>query len=168
MRTIAIAIRQVFARRRCMFVFTAFVPTTALLLFYLPVWLTPGNSAAFQLSLYRPIDYAATGGLALAIALTIAAHCYLFEQTRNRLARAGSVGGAAVGGFAGVGAALFATATCSWCIASLFGFLGTGAVLSLVQHRTSVIAVALLAMLASLSAVSRKIVRHCAACERNT
>lgn len=148
--------------------FALLIPVKASFLFLLPVWLTPGNSVSFQVSLFRAQDWALTALLAVAIALMLTMHAYVFMRVKSTAVRAGNIGAAAAGGFAGVLGAMFATASCTWCIVALFGFLGTGGVLFLVTQRTSVTAIALLLMLISLFAVSRKVARSCMTCERTT
>lgn len=166
MKTIYETAKRVLRERRYAIGFALLIPVKASFLFLLPVWLTPGNSVSFQASLFRPQDWALTALLAVAIALTLTVHVYAFARAKSVGARAGSVGGAAAGGFAGVMGAMFATASCAWCVAAIFGFLGTGGILFLIQQRTSVTVIAILLMLASLYAISRKIARTCTTCER--
>ncbi len=154
----AVVLRQ----RWCAVLFALLVPAMLLLLFFLPVWLVPGNSIAFQLSLLRPRDYALTIILAPVIALVLTMHAYLFAQTKGAGARIRAACGGAAGGYAGVLGAVFATAACSWCVAALFGFLGTGAILFIIANQMWAILLALALMLCSLHFAAKRVVSACA------
>ena len=52
----------------------------------LPVWLTPGNSVAFQLQLLRPRDYVLFVLLSSVTALLILMQAYLFARSREERA----------------------------------------------------------------------------------
>ncbi|PJE61645.1 hypothetical protein COU87_03610, partial [Candidatus Roizmanbacteria bacterium CG10_big_fil_rev_8_21_14_0_10_39_12] len=67
-------------------VLTGFFIATYVLI---PVWLTPGNSLSFQLSLLKPKDYVMFVILSALTALLLLMQVYLF---RSKTRRAGSIG----------------------------------------------------------------------------
>ena len=66
----------------------------------LPVWLTPGNTPAFQISLLRPRDYILFLVLSAVTALLILMQAFLF--LRSKKGRAGAVGQGGVGAFSAI------------------------------------------------------------------
>ena len=79
---------------------------TALLLavyLFLPVWLTPGNDLAFQLSILLPRDYALFAVLSGVTALLVLMQTYVQIRVRKRRAALAAVGSSGVS----VGSAIF-------------------------------------------------------------
>lgn len=141
----------------------------ALLLFVLfPVWSVPGNNIAFQLSLFTFGDWVLFSILALLIALLFTMQIFIFKRTKNRQAKVRevkNVAGGVLGACAGILGGVFGTAACSWCVAAVFGFLGTGAVLFIAENQFWATVVAISIMLVSLYFASRSVIRGCKHCE---
>jgi len=55
----------------------------------LPIWLTPGNTLSFQLSLLRPSDYMLFFVLSSVTALLILMQAFLFLRSKKRTRRCG-------------------------------------------------------------------------------
>lgn len=83
---------------------------------FIPVWLTPGNSLDFQLSLLTPADYGLFIVLAALASLLVLMQVFLFS--RRKLGRASAVAQGGVGAFSAFFGGLLATAACSSCIAA--------------------------------------------------
>lgn len=137
----------------------------ALVLFVLvPVWSVPGNSVDFQLSLFTLGNWILFAVLALLIALLLTMQVLIFRRAKSNAVRAKGVGnaaGGAVGAYSGILGGVFATAACSWCVAAVFGFLGTGTVLFIAQNQFWAVLIAISIMLISLYFTSKKVVRAC-------
>jgi hypothetical protein len=146
------------------FLFLCFIALALILFVLVPVWSIPGNDVAFQLSLFTIGNWTLFVILALLIALLLTMQVFIFRRARNAAVKAKSLGSAAVGAtgaYAGVLGGVFATAACSWCVAAVFGFLGTGTVLFIAQNQFWAVLVAISIMLVSLYFTSKKVVSAC-------
>lgn len=158
--------------------FIVFIISALVLFVLVPVWSVPGNDIAFQFSLFTFGNWILFAVLALLIALLLTMQIFIFRRAKNNAVRARGLGNAATGaagphtkilGIFGVGAGayagilggVFATAACSWCVAAVFGFLGTGTVLFIAQNQLWAVLVALSIMLVSIYFVSKKVVKDC-------
>jgi len=97
----------------------------------IPVWTIPGNDLLFQLDIYTLKDYSLLIILALFMSLMIAMQVYSYQVKKSAVKATGSAA-AVVPGFA---AALFGTASCSSCVAVIFGAFGFGTVLFLIKYQ---------------------------------
>lgn len=129
----------------------------------LPVWLTPGNTLAFQISLLRPRDYILFLVLSAVTALLILMQAFLF--LRSKKGRAGAVGQGGVGAFSALFGGLLATAACSSCIAAILGFLGAGSIFFILQNQPYIVAIAIALVLVGLYFSARRVQGYCESCE---
>jgi len=162
--TILFASKTVLAKRSYK-IWLVILTLLAIILFVLvPVWSVPGNDISFQVSLFTAQNWLLFAVLAPLVALLLTMQVFIFRRAQNAAAKAKSLGGAAsgvVGSYAGILGGVFATAACSWCVAVVFGFLGTGTVLFIAQNRFWAVLVAIGILLISLYFASKKVVNAC-------
>lgn len=140
------------------------IPLIFFLLVAIPVNTIPSNDFKMQFSLYKPSDYIMLAAVSFLISLSFLMHAYNFARARKAKERAGSLGVGSVGSSAGALASVFGAVTCPMCVASLFSFLGFGAVGFLLSYQWYVFAAAFVLMFASLYFVSRKVNSVCNKC----
>lgn len=134
------------------------------LFIYIPVRNIPGNDFAFQLSIMTFWDKILMGLLSILVALSILMNIYAFKLKRSAKVGISMVGQGGGGLFSGVVASVFGTATCTACVASIFGFLGTGGVLFLLEYRTQIVLISIVMLLISLYFTSAKVLGICKSC----
>jgi len=130
---------------------------------FLPVWLTPGNTLAFQLSLLRPSDYILFLVLSAVTALLVLMQAFLF--LRSKKDRAGAVGQGGVGVFSALFGGLLATAACSSCIAAVLGFLGAGSIFFILENQLYFVYGAIALVVLGLYFSARRVQGYCKSCE---
>lgn len=130
---------------------------------FLPVWLTPGNTLAFQLSLFTPANYLLFLFLSATTALLILMQVFVF--VRSQKARAGAVGQGGVGVASALFAGMLATAACSSCIAAVIGFLGAGSVFFVIGHQWYFVYGGIALVLIGLYWSARRVQGYCEDCE---
>lgn len=126
---------------------------------------TPGNDLAFQLQLFRLPHYLLLGTLSLLLALLLAMQLYVIRQRWEARMIAGAVGRGGIGGLPALLATILGTASCSACVASIFGWLGIGGILFLLEYRWWFVAASLVLMGVTIVLTARTIEHACAACE---
>ncbi|MBI4426343.1 MAG: hypothetical protein HY567_02095 [Candidatus Kerfeldbacteria bacterium] len=129
----------------------------------IPVLTIPGNSLAFQLSIFTDRDYVLMAGLALLASLFTVIQIELFRRHRGGK-RWQAIGKAGAGGASATLAAILASAACSSCVAAILGFLGFGTVLTIIQYRWYVVLVAIVFMLISIIFTLRHLDKPCEKC----
>lgn len=132
---------------------------------FIPVWLTPGNSIAFQLQILRPRDYLLFAVLSFVTALLVMMQMYIIRKSRVRKNVAAAVGSGGAGAYSALFGGLLATAACSSCVAVLLGFLGAGGVLFVVNYRWYFIVGAIALVLIALYFTARRVNGICEDCE---
>lgn len=157
------AIRTVFRNPIVLFAFLLLIPTIALLLFLIPVFTIPGNSAALQLEIFTLTEHFLLVFVAALEALLLVMFIHLFGAPERRRLRT-TVGSANLGLVSGIPAFLFGTKLCPMCIAAVFGFLGPGAVFSILRYRTWIFAASAAVLLLSIYSIARKINGACGRC----
>jgi len=129
----------------------------------IPVWVVPGNSFAFQLSLFTFQDFIVLAFLSLLNSLFVTMQIYAMRMTRAVVPGvATSAGGGASALFAGIAG----TAFCASCLAPLFAFfgIGFGGVIFVLEYRYYFVAVITLLMLIAIYLSARKINKICISC----
>ena len=127
----------------------------------LPVFLTPGNSLAFQLTdVFTPLNYVLMIFLSLLIGLMISMQFYVNNIKKSLK----STGKGIVGGFSGFVAGIFGTAACSSCVAAIFGFLGLSTVLFLIEYQWYIVGISVSLILISIYLLSNAIEKNCEVC----
>jgi len=153
------AAKQVLGERKYVFIFFLFTLFFFWLFVFIPVVTTPGNTLAFQLSIFRGQDYFLMLFLALLVGLNFS--MYIFAHTSQS-----AVSGTAVG-FGGAFAAIVGTAACASCLAFFFGImgLGVGSVIFVLKYQTFFFLGAIALIVLSLYFTARKVNKHCASCQ---
>ena len=129
------------------------------LFIFIPVATTPGNTLAFQLSIFRVQNYFLMVFLALLVGLNFSMNIYVWREQRQSVNISKSVASGTAAGFGGVFAAIVGTATCVSCLAFLFGIvgLGIGSVAFVLKHQTFFLLGAIALVVISLYFTARKI-----------
>jgi len=159
-------IRTVLGSARYRLWFSALTILLVAAYIFLPVWLTPGNTLAFQLSLFTARDYLLFLFLSASTALLILMQVFVF--VRSRKGRAGAVGQGGVGVASALFAGLLATAACSSCIAAVIGFLGAGSVFFVIGHQWYFVYGGIALVLVGLYFSARRVAGYCEDCEVST
>lgn len=128
----------------------------------IPVFSIPGNTVLFQLSIWEIKDYVVIIPLSFLVSLMITMQVYIFRQKRKNTMK--EMGKSVVGGYSGIVAGVFGTASCSSCVAAIFGFLGTGTVFWLIKYQWYVVALSAILVLLSLYLSSSSIQKSCENC----
>lgn len=134
------------------------------LFIYIPVKNIPGNDFTFQLSIMTLQDKLLSGLLSVLVSLSLVMNVYAFKLKRSAKVGISMVGQGGGGLFSGIVASVFGTATCAVCVSSLFGFLGTGGVLFLLEYRTQIVLASIVLLLISLYFTSAKVLGICKSC----
>lgn len=154
----------IFTDRRYLVFFIILIGTLFGLMIAIQVITVPGNSVGLQAQIFGYKDYFFFGLLAILSSFLIVLQVYIIKGSKSLVSQV--VGNSALGGI-GVFSALFSsvlgTATCSICLTALFGFLGFGTVLFLVQNKLYLILASVVLLLLSLY-FSYKKLNSCNAC----
>lgn len=164
MKTILIAIATILRERKYLALFLILYPIVFSVFVLIPIRAIPGNDLKFQLSIFTLRDYVVLIVLTLLIALSVIMQAYIFRRARKAQEKAATLGSGLAGGYSGVLASVFATASCSSCAAALLGFLGSGSVLFLVENRWWVTFGTTILLFISLYFSAKKVVRVCVRC----
>jgi len=128
----------------------------------LPTLLTPGNSLIFQWSeVFTFWNYVLMISLSSLIGLMISMQVYSYRIKKSMK----STGKGVVGGFSGFIAGIFGTAACSSCVAAIFGFLGLGTVVFLIQYQWYIVTLSLILVLLSIYLTSLTIEKSYGVCK---
>lgn len=158
------ASKLVFSDKKYLFGFLVAAFAMFWLLLYIPIKTVPGNDLGFQLSILTPKDWFLFIILPALTALSIVMNVYILKHKRS-IQDGASMAGQGGGGFlSGMVASVFGTAICASCVASIFGFLGVGGVLFLLQYRTYITVAAIILLLISLYFTSRRVLNACESC----
>ena len=163
-KTIMQASKTILANKNYRLALAILVPLIFFFLVAIPVNTIPSNDFKMQFSLYKSSDYIMLTAVSFLISLFFLMYAYNFARARKAKEKARALGVGSVGSSAGVLASVFGAATCPMCVASLFSFLGFGAVGFLLNYQWWVFVAAFILMLASLYFVSRKVNGICEKC----
>ncbi|MCH7529920.1 hypothetical protein IIB50_02270 [Patescibacteria group bacterium] len=144
-----------------------FIPITilsAVLFVAIPVIFVPSNTLKLQFGLYTFSDYVVLTLLALLSSLFIIMKYFTYKQSKRESINLASVGRGGLGGTSVTAASIFGAASCPMCVASLFGFLGFGAVGLLVTYQWWIFAITLILFLVIIYYSSRQIIGKCEKC----
>ena len=129
----------------------------------LPVATIPGNDISLQLSILEPLGIIATVLLSASIGLLISMQVYSYKIVKQNAALNAGQGTAT--GFTSIVSAIFSTASCTGCIATIFPFLSSGVILFLAEQRWYVVGITFALVIFSLYLTSKKVVNGCKSCE---
>lgn len=134
---------------------------------FIPLVTIPGNDLRFQLSIYTLENYILMSFLALLVGITFAMQIYTVKKQQVlRKSSSPVLQGVALSGASGIFGSIVGTASCSLCLASLFGFigLGTGGALFVLKNQNYFLWGSILIMLFSLYFTARRINKVCTSC----
>jgi len=160
--TIYCALKTVLTKKSYKLWFVIFTLIFVFSYIFLPVWLTPGNSLLFQLSIFKIKDYILFVVLSTVTALLLLMQIFLFQSKKQRVQTVGQGG---VGIFSAIFAGLLATAACSSCIVAVLGFLGAGSVFFVLENQPYVVFVAIVLVIISLYFSSKRVLGYCKDCD---
>jgi len=155
------ASKEVLSRKSYLMAFIALVFIIITIFISIPIFLIPANSLLFQLTVFTIKDYLLLTVLSILTSLIIVMQVFSYKN-----AKFCSPEKTAVSGGSAFVAALFGTASCSACLAAVFGFLGIGTVFFLVGYQWFIVGIAILIMLISLYFTSLKLKRVYESCKK--
>lgn len=159
------AVREIFANKNYLWIFLLAATLSYLVFLYLPVITVPGNDLKFQLAQLKTKDWLLFLLLSLLVAVSFVLQIALWRKKRSLKRAAGGAGILGIGGFSGVTASVFSAATCATCVTALFGFLGIGAVFTLIEYRLPISIGAIVILLLSIGLSFRQLNRICNSCQ---
>lgn len=160
-RIVVDAVKKVMEEKNYFIIFLVTMLIFLILLISIPVFAIPGNSLKFQLEVFTPLNYLVMLMLSALVGLMISMRVYDYKTKKSF----GKVGGGISGGFFGFIAGIFGTASCPLCVAALFGFLGTGTVLFLIDKQWYVTGISAIFLLLSIYFTSLSIEKKCEKCQ---
>ena len=134
------------------------------LLIYLPVITIPGNDLPFQLGLFTKADYLILLLVAFVSSWSVTLNIYSFFQKRDLTNNISTAGKSTLNSIIGVSLSIFAVPKCLTCVSLIFGFLGLGSILFLIQYRLLISAFLLVILLISVYLTASKILGNCRSC----
>lgn len=164
MEQIVLATKAILINKIYLFVFLILVPLVFILFVFLPIWTIPGNNLEFQLKIFTANHYILMIILSTLVSLFVIIQAFIFRNAVNARSKLASVGSGGAGGYVGVFAAVLGTATCASCLAALFGFLGIGSIIFLLNNQLYVISIAIALLFVSLYFSARKVNGVCKSC----
>lgn len=159
------AVREVLKRKVYLWGFLLLAPVIFFVFVLIPVTTIPGNNFIFQLKVFALKDYIILSAVSFISALFFIMQSYIFFRTREKRAKLGTAGQGMIGGYGGFVAALFGTASCTSCLASIFGFMGFGSILFLAKYQWIILLAAIGLMLVSIYFTSKKVIGICTSCD---
>jgi len=153
--------KEVLSKKNYFIAFIALVFLIFAIFILIPVFLIPANSLLFQLTVFSIKDYILLTILSVLTSLLIVMQVFSYKEAKICSPRK-----TAISGGSAVVAALFGTASCSACLATVFGFLGVGTVFFLVEYQWFIVGIAILIMLISLYFTSLKLKAVCESCKK--
>lgn len=129
----------------------------------LPVATIPGNDIPLQLSILEPLGIIAMVLLSASIGILISMQVYSYKMAKHNVAL--NAGQGAATGLTSVVSAVFSTASCTGCIAAIFPFLSSGAILFLAERQWYVVGITFVLVIFSLYLTSKKVANDCKSCK---
>lgn len=157
-------LKFIFKNRIYLSIFIFLFMSVFILMFFLPVGMIPGNSVKIQSSIFLQKDYWLFGILSFLSSLIVVMQVAIVREN-NALKIKNSAAIGSFGIFSGVVSSVFGTATCGLCVSALFGFLGAGTIIFLVDHRLYVVFGSIALLLFSLYFSAKRVNQNCAECK---
>lgn len=129
---------------------------------YIPVKKVLGNTFLFQISIFTFTDWFLLIVLSTLTSLSLVMNFVVIRnELKNRL-NTSTIGRGGFGVISGIVGSIFGpTASCASCVGSIFGFLGVGGVLFLLQYRLYIVIATIVFMLLSLYYTSLRVFGVC-------
>lgn len=152
--------KEALSKRNYLIMFLIIFVLIIIINILIPVFTIPGNTILFQLSIFGFKDYLVLVPISFLVSLMITMQVYSYKKRKSLK----EVGKSVVGGSSGLVAGVFGTASCSSCIAVLFGFLGLGTVYFLIKYQWYVVGISAAIVLLALYLTSLNIEKNCGVC----
>lgn len=165
MEQIITATKVILLRKIYLLTVLILVPLVFMLFVLLPIWTIPGNNLEFQLKIFTANHYILMIMLSILVSLFVVMQAFIFRNVLSARSKLASVGSGGLGGYVGVFAAVLGTATCASCLVALFGFLGIGSIIFLLNNQLYVVSMAIILLLISLYFSARKVNGVCKRCK---
>ena len=130
---------------------------------YVPVWVVPGTTLAFELSLISPANYVLLGALALMSGILFSFELYSFRRSRRQGLRA--FGAGSTGLLASIFGGVITAASCGCGVGILLGVIGIGGgTLFIATHQMAIVTIMLGIVMVGLYFSARRAAGLCATC----
>ena len=159
---VLLAVKSTFEEKKIFALFTILATLALWFFIYIPVKKVPGNTFAFQISIFTLNDWFLLITLSTLTALTLSMNIFLIKNDLKNIASPSNMGRGGIGVMSGILGSIFGpTATCASCVGTIFGFLGVGGVFFLLKYRQTIIALSILIMLFTLYYTSKRVLGIC-------
>lgn len=152
--------KKVLSIRKYLKMFSIISLILFLLLVFLPVFGISENDIFTQLKILSLENYLLMIFLSVSMGLMFTMQIYS-NRIKKSLSR---VSEGVVSGTSGIIAGIFGTAACSSCLAAIFGFLGFGTIIFLLEYKKYVVGVSVLLIYISIYFASKNINHNCDTC----
>lgn len=157
-----LAVKIVFSDKNYLTLYGVLFLTVFVLFIYIPVIRVPGNTLAFQISLFTFTDWFLLILLSGLTAISLAMNIFVAKRDLKSTLNTKTIGRGGFGALSGILGSVFGpTASCSSCVGSFFGFLGAGGVLFLLKYRQMIVALSIIIMLFTLYYTSKRVLGVC-------
>jgi len=159
---VIVAVKSVFKRKR-FFIYFIFLALLSLWLFiYIPVKQIPGNTFAFQTSIFTSKDWFLLIVLSILTSTTLVMNIFAVGNDLKNMKYGSTLGRGSVGILSGIAGSIFGpTATCAACVGTIFGFLGVGGIFLLLKYRQAIVVLSISIMLFTLYYTSKRVLGIC-------
>lgn len=159
---VVLAVRTLFKKKKNFIPFVLLSFLTSWVFIYVPVRKVPGNTLAFQVSLFSFGDWVLLVLLSILTSLTFLMNIFIVARSVKVGLNTSSLGRGGVGAVFGILGSIFGpTASCASCVGSIFGFLGVGGVLFLLKYRQVIVFLSVVIMLFTLYHSSKRVLGIC-------
>lgn len=138
------------------------------ILFQIQVKTIPGNDPRLQASIFGLKDWLFLVLISGLNSLFLVMQVYINRLKNERKQTTQALTGVALSGLgtsSGIFASIFGTASCALCVSAIFGFLGTNAILFLVNYKDIVSFLAIAILLTTLIVTSQRLETACEECK---
>ncbi len=157
------AIKTTLTKRTYKIAFVVLVILLLALYVSIPVLTIPGNTLAFQLSLYAPIDYILFIFLSLTTSLLVLMQIFSFRSSHKYGMKA--VGHGGMGILSGISAGILTSVTCVPCAIGFLGIFGSaGSAFVVNEYQSYFILIAIVLVLWGIYHASSRIMGYCKEC----
>ena len=153
------AAHAVLSEKKYFLIFTLLSVVVFWIIILAPGWVI---SADIQSQGFTAGDFTFLAAVSILTSLVITMQLFSFKITGKVGAAQSALSG--TGFFSALSAAIFSSATCGLCISALFGFLGAGSVIFLVDNQVYVVLGSLGLLLFSLYFSSKRVNNDCDTC----
>ena len=159
---VIVAVKNVFKEKIFLITFVTLTILALWFFIYIPVKKVPGNTFAFQMSIFTSRDWFLLITLSVLTALTLIMNVFVIRNDIKNAIQAANLGRSGLGVLSGIFGSIFGpAASCASCVGTLFGFLGVGGVFFLLKYRHTIVVLSVLIMLFTLYYTSKRVLGIC-------